>query len=83
MRTPIIALVIVLSAVRLPAGPYPGIEGLAARRVPWLANKVRFETLPGAAGDAFELSTPGGRLLIRASGANAAAVGLGWYLKYS
>jgi alpha-N-acetylglucosaminidase len=83
MRIPIIALALLLPTARLFAGPYPGVEGLAARRVPWLARHARFEALPGVTGDIVELSTPGGRLLVRASSANAAAVGLGWYLKYS
>jgi alpha-N-acetylglucosaminidase len=34
-------------------------------------------------GDVFELATDRGGLIVRASGANAAAAGVGWYLKYS
>ena len=65
------------------AGEFPGAEGLVARRVPWMEGRVRFERLAGAAGDAFELRTADGGLVVAASGPNAAAAGLGWYLKYS
>ncbi len=64
------------------APSFSGVEALVARRVPWLQGHVRFERLRDASGDAFELSTEGGGLVIRGSTANAAAAGLGWYLKY-
>jgi alpha-N-acetylglucosaminidase len=79
-----IACLLMLSLpLALRAGPFTGVEDLVARRVPWLQGHVRFESLAGATGDAFELRTDGGLLVIRASSANAAAAGLGWYLKYS
>ncbi len=72
-----------LLAAAAPAGEFTGTEALVARRVPWLAGHVRFEALDGATGDAFELRTVDGSLVVRASGSNAAAAGLGWYLKYA
>ena len=79
----IICLFLLSFPLALPAGQFTGVEDLVARRVPWLQGHVRFERLGGATGDAFELRTEGGRLVIRASNASAAAAGLGWYLKYS
>jgi alpha-N-acetylglucosaminidase len=79
----ILCLFLLSLPLALIAGPFTGVEDLVARRVPWLQGRVRFERLGGATGDAFELGSEGGRLVIRASNANAAAAGLGWYLKYS
>jgi alpha-N-acetylglucosaminidase len=81
----LLALSLLLAAfsTAVTAGEFTGVQDLVARRVPWLADEVRFEELPGASGDTFELETVGGRLVVRASGPNAAAAGLGWYLKYS
>ena len=70
-------------APRLAAGDFPGVESLAARRVPWIARKVAFSRMDGPAAGAFELRAAGGRLEVRATDASAAAMGLGWYLKYS
>lgn len=64
------------------AAAFPGAEGIVHRRVPWLEGHVRFEALAGAASDAFEIAGDGDAVVIRASGPNAAAAGLGWYLKY-
>lgn len=64
------------------AGQFSGVEDLVARRVPWIRDSLRFERLEGASGDAFELKTTGGHLVIGASDSIAAAAGLGWYLKY-
>lgn len=62
---------------------FPGVKALAARRVPWLASRLVFSTLDKKAGDdRFELSTKAGKVNIAATGANAAAVGLNWYLRY-
>jgi alpha-N-acetylglucosaminidase len=77
------ALLLAVLPAALGAGEFSGAEGLVARRVPWLEGHVRFETLADATGDAFELRVQAGTLVVRASGANAAAAGLGWYLKYS
>ena len=83
MQKSLVALILAVLPLGLPAGEFPGVEDLAARRVPWLRDRVRFERLAGATGDAFELRTEGGVVVVRASDANAAAAGLGWYLKYS
>ena len=61
---------------------YPGVQALAKRRVPWLAPHLSFSTLASDSDDVFELSTTNDTVNIAASGANAAAVGLNWYLKY-
>jgi alpha-N-acetylglucosaminidase len=62
---------------------YPGVKELAMRRVPWLAPHLVFSNLEKEdSNDVFELSTKNGTVDIAASGANAAAVGLNWYLKY-
>jgi alpha-N-acetylglucosaminidase len=62
---------------------YPGVKELALRRIPWLASHLSFSSLDREDGnDVFELSTKDGMVNITASGANAAAVGLNWYLKY-
>jgi len=82
MRNRFFALVLMLLPFALSASPFSGVEDLLARRVPWMRDSVRFERLEGAKGDAFELATAHGHLVIRASDANAAAAGLGWYLKY-
>lgn len=64
------------------AGPFPGAEDLIVRRVPWMRDGVQFQHLEGASTGAFELKTVSGHLVIGASDSNAAAAGLGWYLKY-
>ncbi len=82
----ILALIALLPAAfpaAVSAGEFAGTEDLVARRVPWLKDQIRFEKLAGATGDAFELQTVAGKLVVSASGSNAAAAGLGWYLKYS
>jgi alpha-N-acetylglucosaminidase len=83
MRAKLSALLLMSLPLAAFGGPFAGTEDLVERRVPWLRDRVRFEGLAGASGDAFELRTEGGKLVVRASGANAAAAGLGWYLKYS
>ncbi len=83
MGKPMCLLLAALLPLRLGAGEFTGVEDLVARRVPWLRDRVRFEQKAGSSGEAFELRTEDGRLVIAATGANAAAEGLGWYLKYS
>jgi len=65
----------------LAAGEYSGVKDLAARRAPWLSDRIIFEKLESPT-DVFELSSSGGQVEIRASSPSAAAMGLGWYLKY-
>ncbi|HMD61801.1 MAG TPA: alpha-N-acetylglucosaminidase TIM-barrel domain-containing protein, partial [Opitutaceae bacterium] len=83
MKNKRVSLLLALLPLPLLSGEFSGVEDLVARRVPWLRDRVRFERLAGAPLDAFELRTDGGGLVVRASGSNAAAAGLGWYLKYS
>jgi len=66
------------------ASPFPGVKALALRRVPWLSPHLVFDSLSGSAGkEEFNISTDkGGGVRIGATGPNAAAVGLNWYLKY-
>lgn len=72
-----------LLPVQLLAGEFVAVKELIKRRVPWLSDHVIFEKIKSAdAKDIFELQTRNKRLIIKASGANAAAVGLNWYLKY-
>lgn len=83
MRGFLAALLFCATVVAGIADPFSGVEELAGRRVPWLSPRLSFEPLSDASGDAFELSTQDGRVEIRATNANAAAMGLGWYLKYA
>src|SRR5687767_7906667 len=64
------------------AGDFDGVTQLAKRRVPWLANNLVFAKMGSGSKEVFQLKTQNGKLVISASGANAAAVGLNWYLKY-
>ena len=64
-------------------GDYPGVRSLVDRRVPWLSDKVEFvRTEPSDSEEQFTLRADGGKLVIEATSANAAATGLNWYLKY-
>ncbi len=65
------------------AGEFDGVTQLAKRRVPWLASNLVFAKMESSASkEAFQLKTQNGKLVITATGPNAAAVGLNWYLKY-
>ena len=65
------------------AGEFDGVTQLAKRRVPWLASHLVFTGIPKTDNkDAFTLSSQNGKIVIAATGPNAAAVGLNWYLKY-
>lgn len=66
----------------LSAGPFEEVEALMVRRVPWLKGHVSFKILPSAGKDVFELESRKGKVVISATGPNAAAVGLNWYLRY-
>ncbi len=81
MKRHLLALILAASPAALHAEDFPGARELVARRVPWLDGRVRFERMPGA-GDAFEIAPAPGGVVVRATGPNAAAAGLGWYLKY-
>jgi alpha-N-acetylglucosaminidase len=78
-------LLLFLAFAVLPANAqtYESVKDLVNRRVPWLSSSVVFKAIPAADGkDVFELSTHNNKLEISASNTNAAAQGLGWYLKY-
>jgi alpha-N-acetylglucosaminidase len=78
-------LLLFLAFAVLPANAqiYQSVKDLVNRRVPWLSSSVVFKAIPAADGkDVFELSTHNNKLEISASNTNAAAQGLGWYLKY-
>jgi alpha-N-acetylglucosaminidase len=59
------------------------VADLARRVAPWLSpNLVLRRTSREQGNDLFELETSDGKLIIRASDAPSAAMGLNWYLKY-
>ena len=65
------------------AGELQAVKGLAQRVAPWLSANLVLQQIPKEQGnDVFELETRNGKLVIRASNASSAAVGLNWYLKY-
>jgi|HubBroStandDraft_1064217.scaffolds.fasta_scaffold13766_4 alpha-N-acetylglucosaminidase len=82
MKKILIALLLAALPSALCAGEFSGVSSLVVRRVPWLLGHVHFGKLEGAGADAFELRPDGTTVTIAASGPNAAAAGLGWYLKY-
>lgn len=82
MRATLILLSALCVAPRLPGGDFGAVRDLAARRAPWLLGHVAFEAMPASGQEEFELRTDHGRIVIRATGPNAAAEGLGWFLKY-
>lgn len=58
------------------------VRQLAQRRVPWLAGRLVFKTIPQQkTGDAFALYSQHNKIVIAAPTANAAAAGLNYYLK--
>ena len=75
-------LLLFLIPLNLLAQPFRSVQELIKRRTPWLADQVVFKQLKGSHNDVFELNSAGNKLVISASGPNAAAVGLNWYLKY-
>lgn len=76
-------LLFLLLPLQLFAGDFDAVKELIHRRVAWLDKHVVFEKIDKEnSNDVFELQTKNKRLIIKASGANAAAVGLNWYLKY-
>jgi len=59
------------------------VADLAERVAPWLAKSIVLISIPKDHGrDVFELETENGKLIVRASGAPSAAMGLNHYLKY-
>lgn len=64
------------------ADSFDGVRQLIERRAPWLSKHVEFKAISTDLEDCFTLKTIGRKLVIGASGPNAAAVGVKWYLKY-
>lgn len=61
---------------------FPHVRELMLRRVPWLASHVTLREQKGGEKSTFTLQTTDGRLVVTATDASAAAVGVNWYLKY-
>lgn len=65
------------------AGVFTPVEHLVSRRIPWLSNHIEFAAMEPIDGqEAFELSTINNKIVVRATGVNAAAMGVSWYLKH-
>lgn len=64
------------------ADVFSGVKELVDRRAPWLGEHIRFQSVPASDGDCFILQTVGDNLVVKATNANTAAVGVNWYLKY-
>lgn len=64
------------------AATFDGVRELVSRRAPWLGKHIQFKEIASSDGDCFILQTVGKKLVVQATGANAAAVGVNWYLKY-
>ncbi len=72
------------AAVIVWAGEFDGVTQLAKRRTPWLVNNLEFRKMKATSDqEAFQLKSQNGKIIIEATGSNAAAVGLNWYLKNS
>ncbi|PTS93332.1 alpha-N-acetylglucosaminidase [Pedobacter sp. HMWF019] len=79
----LLLITLLSTTIVVQAQNYEAVKELARRRVPWLSSSLIFKTIPSQDGkDVFELSSNNNKIEISASGANAAAEGLGWYLKY-
>ena len=61
---------------------FPGVRALMERRAPWLAEQTELRRTASDGEEAFTLRSEDDRLVIEATTANAAAVGVRWYLKY-
>lgn len=75
-------LLLLLLPIQLLAQQFDPVKALVKRRAPWLSNHIIFEPLKKTRSEIVELQTIKNKLVIHASGANAAAVGVNWYLKY-
>ena len=61
---------------------FEGVRKLVDRRTPWLSDHIRFVKSTATDKETFTLQSEDDRLVVEASNANAAAVGVNWYLKY-
>jgi len=75
-------LLLLLLPIQLFAQQFEPVKALVERRAPWLSDHIIFKTLKNASQETTELQTIKNKLVISASGPNAAAVGVSWYLKY-
>ncbi|MBB6236436.1 alpha-N-acetylglucosaminidase [Pedobacter sp. AK013] len=76
-------LTVLFLNTHIKAQTFDAVRQLAARRAPWLTKSLVFKSIPANNGkDVFELYSRNNKIEISASGANAAAEGLNWYLKY-
>lgn len=71
-----------ITASIIPAPVTPAVAELLERRVPELADRIEFRSLPGAAGDTFDIDHAGEKVIIAGTNTNARAAGLHWYLKH-
>lgn len=79
----ILSVLLLLLSLQSIARTFDHIREMAERIVPWLAPHLLFEKMSSSTGmETFELSSKGGQIVIAASDANAAAMGLNWYLQY-
>jgi alpha-N-acetylglucosaminidase len=79
----ILSVLLILLSLKSIGGTFDPVQQLAERRVPWLAHHLLFEKISSSVGlEAFELSSRGGKVVIAASDANAASMGVNWYLEY-
>ena len=77
---PVTACLLSIAVKAQPA--YQPVMDLVQRRVPWLIGHISFSSVSSEAGkDVFILQSTNDRVNIAASSANAAAKGLGYYLK--
>ena len=76
-----VLLFIMLAPLGVLAGEFDGLTALVKRRVPWLDGHIVFKKVQGD-GEFFRLASIDGKIVVSASGPNAAARGLDWYLKY-
>lgn len=60
------------------AATFDGVRELVSRRAPWLGKHIQFKEIASSDGDCFILQTVGKKLVVQATGANAAAVGVNW-----
>lgn len=69
-------------SVSVKASDFDAVRQLAERRAPWLSPYLTLIKTESKAKDSFSLESKGSQLIISASSDNAAAMGLGWYLRY-
>ena len=81
-RRLLFVILLLIGSSTIHAQDFNSVKSIAERRVPWLAKSLKLSKLVSSEKDVFELSSDGKEVFIAATNANAAAQGLGWYLKY-